>query len=78
MLSVINGNGRSVPDPLHFSHLIEDACDIEAHLAEPERIEHLVAELSPIERGVIAARLLRDGIDEDTVISLMSTVKEDA
>ena len=56
----------------------EDALEIEAHLSEPERIEPLVATLSPIERGVIATRLLHDGIDEVTVLALLSTVKEGA
>lgn len=78
MLTVVSGGRKAPPAIGHFSHLIADALEIEAHLSEPERIEPLVAVLSPIERGVIASRLLRDGVDEDTVLAVMSTVKEDA
>lgn len=78
MLTIVSGGRKVPPATGHFSHLIEDALEIEAHLSEPERIEPLVATLSPIERGVIATRLLHDGIDEVTVLALLSTVKEGA
>jgi len=78
MLTVVPGGRKAPLEVGHFSHLIADALEIEAHLTEPEYVEPLVSGLSPIERGVIASRLLRDGIDANTVLAVMSTVKEDA
>lgn len=88
MLTVVSGGCKIPPAVGRFSHLIADALKIEAHLSDPKRVERkrlerrridrLIASLSPIERSVIASRLLRSGIDEHTVLEVMSAVKEGA
>jgi len=75
MLSLIQGDGHARPDPHHYQSLLKTARVIEHGIARPRSLQELVERLTPIERGVVAVRMTRDGFSEEAILSVLASSK---
>lgn len=74
MLTVIRGDGTGVRPVQHLEALVRTTRAIERTLGRGriETCRRLARRLTPIELGVVATRMIRDGFDSRTVLQVLS------
>lgn len=74
MLTVIRGDGAGRRPEQHLETLVQTTRAIERDLGQGRLMtcRRIARSLTPIELGVVATRMLRDGFDSATVLEVLS------